>query len=680
MDVQSHEQGTFYSKMQRLLPEALYLTKEGLVEADGIMNGLLKKHHRISLLTDKIFYRNKIYREKKKWISLYYAKESSDAEEYIGEVRMTIGELKDLDLTSFESQDEVGLRLDVTSYIPARVKPFQFGKLHPCISRTITLAPDGSIQCKPWKANSKPKRVSLTIEGLNVTESPRVKAGLTDSAAKMLKNATEKKNIIKSYESACARKEQSRWIYASNWKDYPSVIKISGEGSISGTYDLAECEQTTNMSSLWIRESKAGEPRLYILIQPDVHRTGPDAAIISTSINHEDSTSIVASLPIDWTPSNALLKSKRTVDNVLIHQWVDLNSFECRSPKFNIEVVSPENSQRMAQTLLLTVKGLSEGNITTLCSDIDPVEDKVELPLLSGHKASQIERYFKNICVNPIQKHIAEGKLNFALGPTAEWNILASPKKGGASYGCCPLHVPKKPLEHWYYDKDRSNMNRYFDKKGAREFYQAVVDAPKPFKFIVDKRTSELQVTFCPEVAAHQVAKQLIHDRGVDPSEVGIQYRFMDTTLQSDPVITPFIVKSCANEMSTNITLKHPYKLYERQKKVITKMINIEKNQTKFDECEMIEYALPGSLDISMIFQANRKANLRGGVVADAIGAGKTVVSIGIILEGLEEARSKRIIPHKSSATLVLMPPALLKQWSVSQFSYFIYFSNLLCS
>jgi SNF2 family DNA or RNA helicase len=52
--------------------------------------------------------------------------------------------------------------------------------------------------------------------------------------------------------------------------------------------------------------------------------------------------------------------------------------------------------------------------------------------------------------------------------------------------------------------------------------------------------------------------------------------------------------------------------------------------------------------------------------LADAIGAGKTVISIGIILSGIDKARSSRKAPRKSSATLVVMPPALLKQWEVS--------------
>ena len=53
----------------------------------------------------------------------------------------------------------------------------------------------------------------------------------------------------------------------------------------------------------------------------------------------------------------------------------------------------------------------------------------------------------------------------------------------------------------------------------------------------------------------------------------------------------------------------------------------------------------------------------RGGVIADAIGAGKTVVSIALIMNNIESAHKQRGMPNKSWATLVAVPPGLIDQW-----------------
>eukprot|EP00957_Ditylum_brightwellii_P044118 3347797-Ditylum_brightwellii.AAC.1 len=113
----------------------------------------------------------------------------------------------------------------------------------------------------------------------------------------------------------------------------------------------------------------------------------------------------------------------------------------------------------------------------------------------------------------------------------------------------------------------------------------------------------------------------------------------------------------------TSVSLKEPYKLYERQQKAVTKMCSIEDGNTLFEELEMSEQEMPGSAGWSLIAKATRETKISGGVIADAIGAGKTVISIAIIVRGIEKARHSRSFPNQSSATLVVVPPGLIDQW-----------------
>jgi len=93
-------------------------------------------------------------------------------------------------------------------------------------------------------------------------------------------------------------------------------------------------------------------------------------------------------------------------------------------------------------------------------------------------------------------------------------------------------------------------------------------------------------------------------------------------------------------------------------------MIAIENGEKEIEEIEMFESDMPGSCGLSLMAKATRTTQIRGGVIADAIGAGKTVISIAIIIKGLAQGRAARKAPRKSGATLVVVPPALIDQWA----------------
>ena len=51
-------------------------------------------------------------------------------------------------------------------------------------------------------------------------------------------------------------------------------------------------------------------------------------------------------------------------------------------------------------------------------------------------------------------------------------------------------------------------------------------------------------------------------------------------------------------------------------------------------------------------------------MLGDAIGSGKTVVTIALILKGAKAARTNRNVNEgRSGATLIVVPPGLVSQW-----------------
>jgi hypothetical protein len=92
-------------------------------------------------------------------------------------------------------------------------------------------------------------------------------------------------------------------------------------------------------------------------------------------------------------------------------------------------------------------------------------------------------------------------------------------------------------------------------------------------------------------------------------------------------------------------------------------MRDIEAGKVDFNEEERSEHILNG-IGWCLIGKASKITPLKGGVLGDAIGSGKTVVTIALILSGIEHARAKRSVEcGRSSATLIVVPPGLVKQW-----------------
>lgn len=333
----------------------------------------------------------------------------------------------------------------------------------------------------------------------------------------------------------------------------------------------------------------------------------------------------------------------------------------------NISVDMTVDSQISYRTKLM-VSGLSNDDMALLYRRSDSKLDQLKLDVHGGQAAQQTIRVFNVLCVAPILQFASQGKLLSALKPGAPWTTLAPPD-ASVPFGCCERTNPPRPTEHWHFDDERKAWDRRSEPGASRKYFLALQAAPKPFEFWVDKVAGSLTVKMYPEVSAHHAAHQLINGRGGHSLEdqVEVYYRLSDVSQQKDPEIRAFKVLNCDGEKPTSVNLKAPHQLYERQQKVVSKMLDIENAKTPFEELELSEHEMPGALGLSLVARASRSRKISGGVICDAIGSGKTVISIAIILSGLDEARRRRSnknrLPNQTGATLVIVPPALIDQW-----------------
>ena len=90
-----------------------------------------------------------------------------------------------------------------------------------------------------WLANAAEVETSLLISGSIPIPSFRVELGLTDASADSLNNhvTTTRK---KEFKAAVEAGDERRWVYTSNWKEWPAEITIKdnrrGDGNVGGLY------------------------------------------------------------------------------------------------------------------------------------------------------------------------------------------------------------------------------------------------------------------------------------------------------------------------------------------------------------------------------------------------------------------------------------------------------------
>jgi len=164
-----------------------------------------------------------------------------------------------------------------------------------------------------------------------------------------------------------------------------------------------------------------------------------------------------------------------------------------------------------------------------------------------------------------------------------------------------------------------------------------------------------------PYVLAHRAAAHL---GGKADGSLEVCYSLAELASMGEPEVKVFRVPNSDGFDETALEgLEHD--LYPRQAKALTRMLAIENGDVLFPEEERAEVVLPG-VGWCLSARAKKESRLRGGVLGDAIGSGKTVVSIALILAGAPKARANRNAAEgRSGATLIVVPPVRLGAFHV---------------
>lgn len=234
----------------------------------------------------------------------------------------------------------------------------------------------------------------------------------------------------------------------------------------------------------------------------------------------------------------------------------------------------------------------------------------------------------------------------------------------------CTICVPPKPRILWGRDK-RGWVKAYEDPHDAALYERQIKAKPSPF--LVFRRVDEddvgnLRVTLNIQTLLHQICDRLVGSKIDDDGDVSFFWRLVPNAHDARNLIFPkFKLVSNKNETQSKQPPRFLLDLRPEQLRSLSWMIHQEDEDVPtFEEEETEEAFLPLTMWRAEARVTAQKI-IRGGVLADDVGYGKTAIILGLIdVQAERDNRSTQtptegLIP--TNATLIVVPHMMLPQW-----------------
>ncbi|ORX34744.1 hypothetical protein BD324DRAFT_131575 [Kockovaella imperatae] len=466
----------------------------------------------------------------------------------------------------------------------------------------------------------------------------------------------------------------------------PAEASRALDRDLSGTYELLpKCGQA--MTSLHKKISTGGDDGLaQIFFFFDPTRCGEpeeDCFVFSTRTERLDAgveRPIIASLSKKWRES---AKEHETVRLDIRGGWVKCDSAHLTAVGGNeIAVVADPGARTHEDSATFAVPpnaaSVTEATESQGCQHASAIL-ACQVPLDPGHSESM----WRNGAWGEIDLMHA-GNATFAnlawiteriplLGNLAQWNMLSEDASGHACERC----APRPPKIHWIKregklnkngNKTRSPIVAFEDKYEAGRYEHALKHRPSPFvlQLRLDDSTGRFRIGLNIVSLAHRALSRL----PLNAKKGTIKLSWKLTPGQVADVPEPprvFILPS--NKLDPQHAQPRGFQLDLRKEQLRSLWWMLEREKCKgethtFIEEEISEAALP-SLGWRAEGKAERPVMIRGGVIADQVGYGKTIISLALIAEskGLETPEPAPQGSIELKATLVVVPGHLSKQW-----------------
>ena len=462
-----------------------------------------------------------------------------------------------------------------------------------------------------------------------------------------------------------------------------SASNVSLGKPVHGIYDLLEHCGTAS-SSLHKRRAAANnhDAPLYLFFDPD--RNGlpsKDSYAFSTqkrSLEYREVRQVVAKVDSSWRPpyKNAgkeavvPLKANCTV----LGQWIlyPLQLETHKGPQGSSRYLKSEISMPvfgadhdLSQSSAEDIYGcLHEAATTALLSCEVPRQSVDTVGWQVGHWTLVDQKSERRIA--------AAFAWLFArvrdLGKfSCDWRSLGSCPNG---YRKCPVCAPEPPRILWTSSRStkKKKILPYEDNREAGIFERKMKARPTPFiveTSIDDDETGRLRVGLHLPTLAHRALATLGNITGSD--DVEIKWR-LDTRFEAPTRYKLREFTLTNNKLAAEAEYDFPTgeQLRPDQKRSLQWMIGQEADDMAFHEEEIEEETL-SQLGWRAEVRVRRTQSVRGGILADDVGYGKTATTLAMIdmlkdrAEEYAEVESLGYISVKAS--LIIVPHHLVHQW-----------------
>lgn len=466
---------------------------------------------------------------------------------------------------------------------------------------------------------------------------------------------------VESYEAKCGHDsffEQTVW----------SGLAISGpdnavsdlEVDIRGNYELLQNCGTAN-GSLHKKAATANSPAVYLFLDPT--KFGPPSLDpFVFSLSHERLVSnecrhTIAELTHTWRPFE--VENHPSKVKFFYRKWIKCPLVTLGVFDHSAEIICRSLDPK---TILKLTSGECHNTNTTLLEFAARAE-AVKLPWKSG----PWEVF--NLMESPVVLRDFSWLLKRATNLTGfeKWRQVGS-QNGTNLDAVCTVCAPAKPRILW--GRDHSNRVKPYENPEDAAIYECQIKARPPaflgFSRVDENGFGHFLISVNMNTLLHQAYEKLVGSYYTDRA------LFYWRLLCNAPDVRDFdfgkfdLVHNRNDRQAEQPPNFRSYQLRPEQLRSLRWMIQQEAEEPVPFEQEEVEEALLPSIMWRAEAKVTAQKSIRGGVLADQVGYGKTALILGLIDTQFEKDKQKvrhvdGAIPVK--ATLIVVPRMMVKQW-----------------